>query len=161
MMYEDYLEHHGVKGMKWGHRKQRLTSGYAVRRRVKTDAQQPQTPEEARRARRRKIAKRVGIGLAAAAAIGATTYAVKRSRSTAPKDFSKSAAKAAQLTQKASTSARTAKVMNRAARVATARSNRLQRKADRATYKHIANIAKNTPLNSKRGAYARYRTWRF
>lgn len=160
MMYENYLEHHGIKGMRWGHRKQRLTSGYAVRR-VNTDTQQSRTPEEARRARRRKIAKRVGVGLAAAAAIGATAYAVKRSRSSTPQNFSKSAAKAARLTKKASSSARTAKVMNKAARVATARSNRLQRKADRATYKHISKIAKNTSLNAPRGAYARYRTWRF
>lgn len=78
MMYEDYLEHHGIKGMRWGHRKQRMSSGFGVRRRVRTNTQQPQTPEEAKRARRRKIAKRVAIGVGAAAAIGATAYAVHR-----------------------------------------------------------------------------------
>lgn len=87
MMYENYLEHHGVKGMRWGHRKQRYTMGYGVRRRMRSDANQPKTPEEAKRARRRQIAKRVAIGVGAAAAIGATAYAVHRVRQNQNRDI--------------------------------------------------------------------------
>lgn len=86
-MYNDYLMHHGIKGMRWGHRKQRMSSGFGVRRRVRTNTQQPQTPEEAKRARRRKIAKRVAIGVGAAAAIGATAYAVHRVRQNQNRDI--------------------------------------------------------------------------
>ena len=76
----DSLYHHGVKGMRWGIRKRQTTLGYGVRRRVRSDVQQPRTAEEAKRARRRKIAKRVAIGVGAAAAIAGTAYAVKRAK---------------------------------------------------------------------------------
>ena len=87
-MYKNYLQHHGVKGMRWGHRKQRYTTGYGVRRRMRSDVNQPKTPEEAKRARRRQIAKRVAIGAAAAAAIGVTAYAVHRAKKNRNKEIS-------------------------------------------------------------------------
>lgn len=87
-MYNDYLMHHGIKGMRWGVRKRRTTLGYGVRRRMRSDVQQPRTAEEAKRARRRKIAKRVAIGVGAAAAIAGTAYAVKRHREHTNQDIS-------------------------------------------------------------------------
>lgn len=64
---EQELYHHGVLGMRWGHRKQQPTSST----RSSSDA-------AAKAARRKKIAKRVAIGVGAAAAIGGGLYLAKK-----------------------------------------------------------------------------------
>lgn len=64
-MYEDYLQHHGIKGMHWGIRRFQNKDG---------------TSTSAGKARRKKLAKRVAIGVGTAAAVAGTTYAVKRHR---------------------------------------------------------------------------------
>lgn len=74
------LYHHGVKGMRWGVRRTKAHQLTGVRRKIRTDGKNQQTAEEAKRARRRKIAKRVAIGVGAAAAIAGTAYAVKRAK---------------------------------------------------------------------------------
>ena len=64
-MYEDYLQHHGIKGMHWGIRRFQNKDG---------------TSTSAGKARRKKLAKRVAIGVGTAAAVAGTAYAVKRHR---------------------------------------------------------------------------------
>lgn len=59
-----YLQHYGIKGMRWGHRKARASLSPAE--------------QQARSARRKKIAKRVAIGVAGAAAAGAIGYGAYR-----------------------------------------------------------------------------------
>lgn len=63
--YPDYLMHHGVKGMKWGVRKQRVTSGKTNRRSSKSSMSE--ADKKARRRRNMKIAAGVAGGVAAAA----------------------------------------------------------------------------------------------
>lgn len=59
--YPDYLMHYGVPGMKWGVRKQRVTSGKTNRRSSKTSMS-----EADRKARRRRNIKiTAGVALAA------------------------------------------------------------------------------------------------
>lgn len=59
--YPDYLMHYGVPGMKWGVRKQRVTSGKTNRRSSKTSMSE--ADRKARRRRNIKIA--AGVALAA------------------------------------------------------------------------------------------------
>jgi hypothetical protein len=61
---EDELYHHGVMGMRWGHRKQEPSSG------VRSSSDKA--------ARRKKIARNVAIGVGAAAAVGAGLYVAKK-----------------------------------------------------------------------------------
>ena len=68
MMYENYLEHHGVKGMRWGVRRQKARQLSGARRKTLTD--------DEKRARRRKIIKGVAIG----AGVAAAAYGVHRLR---------------------------------------------------------------------------------
>lgn len=68
--YPDYLMHYGVPGMKWGVRKQRVTSGKAKRRSSKGSMS-----EEDKKARRRRNAKiAAGVAAAALAAYGAYKF---------------------------------------------------------------------------------------
>lgn len=76
MMYNDYLMHHGVKGMRWGVRRSKAHQLTGVRRKTRTDGKNQQTAEEAKRARRRKIAKGIAIG----AGVAATAYGIHRLR---------------------------------------------------------------------------------
>ena len=65
--YPDYLMHYGVPGMKWGVRKQRVTSGKTKRRSSKGSMS-----EEDKKARRRRNAKiAAGVAGVALAAYGA------------------------------------------------------------------------------------------
>lgn len=71
------LQHHGVKGMKWGRRKARPQSTGSGRRGGQTTANSYQSEaarKEARRAKAKKIAK---IGAAAVAA-GLAAYGAKK-----------------------------------------------------------------------------------
>lgn len=62
--YPDYLMHYGIPGMKWGVRKQRVTSGKAKRRSSK--GSMSEADKKARRRRNIKIAAGVaGVALAA------------------------------------------------------------------------------------------------
>lgn len=73
--YPDYLTHYGIPGMKWGVRKQRVTSGKAKRRSSKDSMS-----EEDRKARRRrnmKITAGVAGGVAAAALAAYGAYKFK------------------------------------------------------------------------------------
>jgi hypothetical protein len=65
---EDYLEHFGVKGMRWGVRRER-TSGFSDK----------VTKEDANRARNKKIAATVGVGLVVGAVLLAGANKRKRS----------------------------------------------------------------------------------
>lgn len=68
--YPDYLMHYGVPGMKWGVRKQRVTSGKTKRRSSKGSMS-----EEDKKARRRRNAKiAAGVAAAALAAYGAYKF---------------------------------------------------------------------------------------
>lgn len=63
LVHEDAeLYHHGVMGMRWGHRKQQPTSGVS----------------NSRAARRKRIIRNVAIGAGAAAAVGAGLYIAKK-----------------------------------------------------------------------------------
>lgn len=65
--YPDYLMHYGVPGMKWGVRKQRVTSGKTKRRSSKGSMS-----EEDKKARRRRNAKiAAGVAGVALSAYGA------------------------------------------------------------------------------------------
>lgn len=72
--YPDYLMHYGVPGMKWGVRKQRVTSGKTKRRSSKGSMYEED--KKARRRRNAKIAAGVAGGVAAAvlAAYGAYKF---------------------------------------------------------------------------------------
>ena len=62
--YPDYLMHYGIPGMKWGVRKQRVTSGKTNRRSAKSSMSE--ADKKARRRRNIKIAAGVaGVALAA------------------------------------------------------------------------------------------------
>lgn len=62
--YPDYLMHYGIPGMKWGVRKQRVTSGKTNRRSAK--GSMSEADKKARRRRNIKIAAGVaGVALAA------------------------------------------------------------------------------------------------
>lgn len=62
--YPDYLMHYGIPGMKWGVRKQRVTSGKTNRRSSKSSMSE--ADRKARRRRNMKIAAGVaGVALAA------------------------------------------------------------------------------------------------
>ena len=87
-MYENYLVHHGIKGMRWGHRKQYVKTGYGVRRRVRTDSKGPKSASEVQRARRKQIAKRVAIGAGVTAGILGAAYAVNRVKENRKKEIS-------------------------------------------------------------------------
>ena len=60
--YDDYLAHYGVKGMKWGVRKDR-----------KRSSRQPRTEEQ--KAKRKQVAKKVAIGVGSAAVVAGGAYA--------------------------------------------------------------------------------------
>ena len=60
--YPDYLMHYGIKGMKWGVRKQRVTSGKTKRRSSK--GSMSEEDKKARRRRNAKIAAGVAGGVA-------------------------------------------------------------------------------------------------
>lgn len=62
LTYDDYLMHYGVKGMKWGKRKNRSSS-------EKKPERSPEE-QEARKARRKKIAIGVGAAVGVAAVVG-------------------------------------------------------------------------------------------
>lgn len=71
-----YLSHAGVKGMKWGVRKEKILSGFHSRFRRKSESENSATPEEiaARNEnRKRKAKKAVKIG-SAIAAVGLAAY---------------------------------------------------------------------------------------
>ncbi len=61
---DEYLEHFGVKGMKWGHRKERTSYGVGRRK----NGRKGLTDEQ------KKKLKRVAIGVGVAAGIGAAAY---------------------------------------------------------------------------------------
>lgn len=73
--YPDYLMHYGVPGMKWGVRKQRVTSGKAKRRSSK--GSMSEEDKKARRRRNAKIAAGVAGGVAAAALAAYGAYKFK------------------------------------------------------------------------------------
>lgn len=58
---DEYLEHFGVKGMKWGHRKERVSTGKKKNKKSLT-------------AEQKKRLKKVAIGVGVAAGIGAAAY---------------------------------------------------------------------------------------
>jgi len=60
--YDNYLTHYGVKGMKWG-----------VRKDQKRSSRQPRTEEQ--KAKRKQIAKKVAIGVGSAAVVAGGAYA--------------------------------------------------------------------------------------
>ena len=64
---EEYIEHHGVKGMRWGVRKQK-TSG--IGRKKLNSKQSNAETDAAKKTRRKQIAKKVALFLAAGAASG-------------------------------------------------------------------------------------------
>lgn len=77
---EQYLSHHGIKGMRWGVRRFRNTDGSlteAGKKRYgnrgsedgKTNSDDPKGQSD-----RRRVARNVAIGVAAAAAVGSKTY---------------------------------------------------------------------------------------
>ena len=68
--HPDFLMHHGIKGMKWGVRKQRSAAGTGYRALAKADATKKQTKSK----KTMSTAKKVAIGVAVAAAVGATAY---------------------------------------------------------------------------------------
>ena len=70
--YPDYLMHYGIPGMKWGVRKQRVTSGKTNRRSAKNSMSD--ADKKARRRRNIKIAAGVAGGVAAAALATYGTY---------------------------------------------------------------------------------------
>lgn len=73
--YPDYLMHYGIKGMKWGVRKQRVTSGKTKRRSSK--GSMSEEDKKARRRRNAKIAAGVAGGVAAAALAAYGAYKFK------------------------------------------------------------------------------------
>lgn len=73
--YPDYLMHYGVPGMKWGVRKQRVTSGKTKRRSSK--GSMSEEDKKARRRRNAKIAAGVAGGVAAAALAAYGAYKFK------------------------------------------------------------------------------------
>lgn len=73
--YPDYLMRYGVKGMKWGVRKQRVTSGKTNRRSSK--GSMSEEDKKARRRRNAKIAAGVAGGVAAAALAAYGAYKFK------------------------------------------------------------------------------------
>lgn len=77
---EDFLAHFGVKGMKWGVRRKRETSGGDSGGSKAAPKEKTQrTPEQiaARKARNKKIAIGVGVGVAVVGA-AAATYVLKK-----------------------------------------------------------------------------------
>lgn len=78
LTYEEYLAHFGVKGMKWGVRKERETSKGVLRRQAKymnSGMSEKAALEKAQQ--RAKVAKIVG-GVAGAVAVGAIAYSAHR-----------------------------------------------------------------------------------
>lgn len=73
--YPDYLMHYGVPGMKWGVRKQRVTSGKTKRRSSK--GSMSEEDKKARRRRNAKIAAGVAGGIAATALAAYGAYKFK------------------------------------------------------------------------------------
>lgn len=79
-MNEDYLCHHGVKGMKWGRRKQKVSSGVKKTGSKKISNKQKKTLSKANKEKVKKVAKTAAVvaGSAAAAtalaAIGSIAY---------------------------------------------------------------------------------------
>ena len=71
-----YLEHAGVKGMKWGVRKKPQLTGLRNRFRRNTESEKPATPEEiaARKENRKRKAKKAAKIGGAIAAAGIVTY---------------------------------------------------------------------------------------
>lgn len=83
---DDVLEHHGIKGMRWGHRKQRIKKGRRRRYSIKTYEKYKKagmTDEQAQKEaeRKRKVAKVTAIaaGLTLAAIGGYALYKYKSS----------------------------------------------------------------------------------
>lgn len=84
MMYGNYLAHHGIKGMRWGVRRYQNEDGTrtaAGKKRYRSDEER-----EAARARRRKIAKRVAIGVGVAAGVAGAAYGVRRAKANSVSD---------------------------------------------------------------------------
>lgn len=73
--YPDYLIHYGVPGMKWGVRKQRVTSGKTKRRSSK--GSMSEEDKKSRRRRNAKIAAGVAGGIAATALVAYGAYKFK------------------------------------------------------------------------------------
>lgn len=71
------LQHHGVKGMKWGRRKARPESVGNGHRGGKTTADSPEAQAAAKEARRQKVKRAAKIGAAVVAA-GLTAYGAKK-----------------------------------------------------------------------------------
>lgn len=74
---DNYLAHHGVKGMKWGVRRSRTARLYSdgSGRRARGSSSSGEMTAEQRSARRRKIAKGIAIGVGSAAAAAGLAYA--------------------------------------------------------------------------------------
>lgn len=79
LTYEDYLAHYGVKGMKWGVRRNRSDKSSSSKR----SSSKERTPEEqeARKARRKKIALGVGAAVGVAAVVGVSAMGAKKIQS--------------------------------------------------------------------------------
>ena len=76
--YRNYLSHHGILGQKWGVRRYQNADGSLTSKGKNRYGKKEKTPltAEQKSVRRKKIAKRIGIGAAITTGVLATTGAV-------------------------------------------------------------------------------------